>query len=242
MVFSLVIPTFNEKENIVPLLDVLRETLEPTGEYEIIVVDDDSPDFTWKTVEDYSRKDGRVRVIRRMKDRGLSKAVIEGFGQARGAILGVMDADHSHDHSILPQMIEAVRRGGYDLAVGSRRVSGGGADKWPWYRKISSDAATLLARSILDVRLSDPMSGYFALRRELFEKARHVVNPQGYKILLEIYVRSRPREVLEVPFVFKDRKQGYSKMTLRVILEYLAMLLKLRFGRRRAADRSSAAD
>ena len=228
MDFSLIIPTYNEKDNIGLLLDKLIETLGPSTDYEIIVVDDDSPDLTWQFVQAYAAQDSRIRLIRKMKGRGLSRAVIEGFNQAQGRILGVMDADLSHDHRILPAMIAAVRDDGYDLAVGSRRIPGGGADKWPWYRKVASDIATMIARAFLDIKLSDPMSGYFTIRREVFEKVKHEINPQGYKILLEIYVRSNPQRVKEIPFIFKDRSQGYSKATFKVMLEYLRMIRQLR--------------
>lgn len=229
MSFSLIIPTYNEKDNIRLLLDCLRETLGASEEVEIIVADDDSPDLTWQIVENYALLDKRIKVFRRIKNKGLSKAVIEGFINAKGDILGVMDADLSHDHKILPKMISAVRDEGYDLVVGSRRIPGGGADKWPWYRKISSDIATVIAKTILDIKLSDPMSGYFTLKRELFEKVKQEINPRGYKILLEIYVRSNPPRVKEVPFIFKDRKQGYSKVNTKVMLQYMQMLYELRF-------------
>jgi len=229
MSFSLVIPTYNEKDNIHLLLDGLRKTLGLSKEFEIVVVDDDSPDMTWKIVETYSQKDERIKIVRRMKEKGLSRAVIEGFNRAKADILGVMDADLSHDHQILPKMISAVRDEGYDLVVGSRRIPGGGAEKWPWYRKVSSDIATGIAKGFLDIKLSDPMSGYFLLKRELFEKAKHKINPRGYKILLEIYVRSNPQKVKELPFIFKNRKQGYSKVTLKVMFEYMQMLYSLRF-------------
>jgi dolichol-phosphate mannosyltransferase len=227
--FSLIIPTYDEKDNIPILLNRLRDTLGNKKDIEIIVVDDDSPDLTWQVAEEYSRKDSRVRVIRRMQDKGLSKAVIEGFNSATGDILGVMDADLSHDHKILPQMISTVQNEGYDLVVGSRRIPGGGADKWPWYRKLTSNFATLLAKIFLNIELSDPMSGYFTMKKDLFEGAKDNINPKGYKILLEIYVRANPSRVKEIPFVFKDRNQGYSKMTTKVMLEYIHMLFNLRF-------------
>ncbi|MFP4081628.1 MAG: polyprenol monophosphomannose synthase [Candidatus Aminicenantes bacterium] len=227
--FSLVIPTYNEKENIGLLLDRVRDVLGWGGGVEIIVVDDDSPDFTWRIVQSYSQKDRRIKIIRRINQKGLSQAVMEGFKRARGQILGVMDADLSHDHRILPEMIAAVQDEGCDLVVGSRRIPGGGADKWPWFRKISSDVATLIAKCLLDIKLSDPMSGYFLLKRELFIRAKNKINPRGYKILLEIYIRSKPQRIKEIPFVFKDRNQGYSKASFRVLLEYLHMLYLLRF-------------
>jgi dolichol-phosphate mannosyltransferase len=210
-------------------LNNLKDILKSYGKYEIIVVDDDSPDLTWKIVEDYSSRDEKIKIIRRKKDKGLSKAVIEGFRKARGDILGVMDADLSHDHKILPRMISAVRDNNYDLVVGSRRVPGGGAEKWPWYRKISSDFATFAAKCILNLDFSDPMSGYFIIKKEVFERVSHKIDPRGYKILLEIYVRSHPQKVKEVPYIFRDRTQGHSKMSLKIMLEYFQMLLKLRF-------------
>ncbi len=226
--FSLVIPTYNEKDNINLLLEKLVETLGPGDDFEIVVVDDDSPDLTWKIAESRAQKDKRIKIIRRRNERGLSSAVIEGFNKARGEILGVMDADLSHDHFILPQMIKAVRDEDYDLAVGSRRIPGGGSEKWPRHRKISSDIATILAKRVLGVKLSDPMSGFFTLKRDLFESIKQKLNPRGYKILLEIYVRSHPRRIKEIPFVFKDRRQGYSKVTLKVMVEYFQMLYRLR--------------
>ncbi|MFC2142487.1 polyprenol monophosphomannose synthase [Acidobacteriota bacterium] len=229
MTFSLIIPTYNEKENICSLLDCLLETLEPHCEFEIIVVDDNSPDLTWKIVETYGSEDRRIRLIRRTTDKGLSRAVIQGFNEAVGSIIGVIDADLSHDHHILPEMISAVRDDNYDLAIGSRRIPGGGADKWPWYRKISSNIATTMAKIMLDITITDPMSGYFTLKKELFEQAKHVINPRGYKILLEIYVRSNPQRIKEIPYIFKDRDQGHSKMSAKVMIEYMQMLLRLRF-------------
>ncbi len=226
--FSLIIPTYNEKENIALLLDRVCGVL-VEEEFETIVVDDDSPDLTWRIVESYAVKDHRIKLTRRTGERGLSRAVIQGFNQAKSPILGVMDADLSHDHRILPKMIEAIREEDYDLVVGSRRIPGGGADKWPWYRKISSDIATLVAKHFLNIGLSDPMSGYFLIKKELFEKIKHEIDPLGYKILLEIYIRSRPQRIKEIPFIFKDRKQGYSKVTPKVMMEYLQMLYKLRF-------------
>lgn len=167
---SLIVPTYNERDNVVPLLDQVRAALADRA-FEIWVVDDDSPDETWRVAEAYGAAHPEVAVLRRRGERGLSAAVVEGFRHARGAVLAVMDADLSHDPALLPALIDAVE-GGADVAVGSRRVPGGGADVWPWYRRLASDAATHLARRVLDLSLADPMSGYFALRREVFEAVR----------------------------------------------------------------------
>jgi len=226
---SLIIPTYNEKDNIISLLDEITETLGPDEAFEIIVVDDDSPDLTWNIVEEYALRNKRVKIIRRKDVKGLSGAVIAGFIHAQGEFLGVMDADLSHDCRILPRMIAAVGEEGFDLAVGSRRIPGGGADKWPWYRKVFSNIATAAAKQVLnDMTLNDPMSGYFVIKRELFENIKDKINPRGYKILLEICSVAKPRKIKEIPFIFKDRRQGYSKLTLKVVFEYVQMLYQLR--------------
>ena len=146
---------------------------------------------------------------------------------AKGNILGVMDGDLSHDEAILPRLISAVQ-GGADLAVGSRRIPGGGAVHWPWFRRWASTFATRLAKGILDVRLSDPMSGYFVLNRSVYESCKSRIEPMGYKILLEIYCKSRPKQVAEIPFVFRNRREGQSKLSPQVMVQYFRMLLKLR--------------
>jgi len=193
----------------------------------VIVVDDDSPDRTWEKAEGYAASHPGVRVVRRTGERGLSSAALRGFDQAQGRLLGVMDADHSHDERILPKLIAALERGA-DLAVGSRRAPGGGATEWPWHRRLASDIATRLAKGLPGVPLADPMSGYFVMRRGIYESCRGRIHPAGYKILLEIVVRGRPARIEEIPYVFKDRKQGYSKLTPKVTLQYLSSLWRLR--------------
>jgi dolichol-phosphate mannosyltransferase len=143
-----------------------------------------------------------------------------------------MDADLSHDPALLPRLVDAVI-GGADVAVGSRRVPGGGADNWPWHRRKASDVATALTRWWLRVRLSDPMSGYFVLRRAVFEGVRERLQPRGYKILLEIVCRAGPVEAVELPYVFRDRQQGVSKVSPRVGWELLTSLWQLRAMRHR---------
>lgn len=229
---SLVIPTFNERENIISLLTALKPFLS-NGNNEIIVVDDNSPDFTWKVVEDYSKTNRNIIITRRLNKAGLSTSLIDGFKVSKGGIIGVVDADMSHDITKLPEMIEAVRSG-FELAVGSRRVKGGGADNWPIYRKFMSDLATFLTKFFLDVELSDPMSGFFILDRRLYERVKNRLTGRGYKLLVEIYVLGRPRQVKEVPFIFKGRHQGYSKLTLKVIFEFFRMIFELRGSRVKA--------
>ena len=222
---SLVVPTYQEAQNIVPLLQAVGSALAGLP-FEVIVADDNSPDMTWKIAEDYARSHPEVRVLRRGGARGLSAAVMEGFSVARGSVLGVMDADLSHDPLILVPLWRMVEEG-KEVAVGSRRIPGGGAERWPWHRRLTSDIATRLAKFFLGVPLSDPMSGYFMIRRSLYEKVRDRVRPQGYKILLELVAHSRTRSVGEVPFVFKDRERGTSKLGAGVIKDYLFMLMRL---------------
>jgi dolichol-phosphate mannosyltransferase len=201
-------------------------------ELEVWIVDDDSPDRTWEWASSYARSHPEVHVVRRTSERGLSAAVIEGFRHARGDLLAVMDADLSHDPALLPGLVDAVVAGA-DVAVGSRRVPGGGADSWPWHRRAASDLATALTRWWLGVRLHDPMSGYFVLRRTVFEEVRGRLQPRGYKILLEIVCRAGPRRVVELPYVFRDRQQGVSKVSVRVGWEFLTSLWQLRAVRHR---------
>lgn len=228
---SLVVPTYNERDNVVPLLEAIGAAMAGRG-LEVWIVDDDSPDRTWELASDYARSHPEVRVIRRTSERGLSAAVIEGFHRARGDLLAVMDADLSHDPALLPRLVDAVA-GGADIAVGSRRVPGGGVDNWPWHRRYASDVATALARWWLRVPLSDPMSGYFVLRRAVFEGVRERLRPRGYKILLEIVCRTGAVKLVELPYVFGDRRQGVSKVSPRVAWEFVTSLWELRRARGR---------
>ncbi len=223
---SLIVPTFNEKENIVVLLDQCEKALQPVT-HEVLVVDDNSPDGTGDIVANYGKTHPNIRLIKRMEGRGLSAAVIEGFEKAQGHYLAVIDADLSHNPALLSELLKAVQ-GGVSVAVGSRKVPGGGADHWPWFRRLYSDVATFLARTFLAVSLRDPMSGYFMMNHDVFYDVQRSLNPKGYKILLEVVTRGRIQSLREIPYVFIDRKQGHSKLTGSVALQYLAMLWDLR--------------
>lgn len=227
--FSLVVPTFNERENIPELLQLLYANLGEST-FEIIIVDDDSPDRTWELADQLRHQYPGLRVIRRQDEKGLSSAVLKGFEAAEGEFLGVIDADLSHDIRILPELINACAKGA-DIAVGSRRVPGGGATAWPWHRRMMSSVATMISKVVLGATLSDPMSGYFVVRRPLYESCQHRLAPMGYKILLELFCKGKPRNVKEVPYVFRDRKQGYSKLSGSVIKQYLQMILMLKSDR-----------
>ena len=224
--FSLIVPTYNERDNIEPLVAEVSRHID-VNNTEIIFVDDGSPDGTADVVRSVSQRAPHVRLVQRTGERGLSLSVIDGFKAARGAYIGVMDGDLSHDPAILPRLLQALRSGA-DLAVGSRRVKGGGADNWPVHRRLFSSVATWMARLWLHVRINDPMSGYFIARRSLIERVTPMLNPKGYKILLEIAARSKTSNVREIPFIFRDRRQGYSKLTGKVASQYLHMLWDLR--------------
>ncbi len=227
---SLVIPTYNESRNVGELVARLTELLdEPlAGAYELIVVDDDSPDRTWEVAAALVETYPRLRVIRRVGERGLSTAVIRGWQAARGDVLAVIDADLQHPPEVTVKLFHEIERGA-DLAVGSRNVEGGGVSNWSVLRRFLSRGAQLLGLLILPGvlgRVTDPMSGYFMLRRSAI--AGVALSPVGYKILIEVIGRGRVRWVGEVGYVFRERLEGESKVTWRLYLDYLRHLLRLR--------------
>ncbi|QUS61980.1 glycosyltransferase [Synechocystis sp. PCC 7338] len=227
---SLVLPTYNEGENIQAMVTTLVELLEHrwSGRYELIVVDDDSPDLTWKIALALGQIYPQLRVIRRTKGRGLSTAVIRGWQQAQGEILAVIDADLQHPPQVLLALLVEMERGA-DLAVASRHQSGGGVSQWSLVRRLLSRGAQMLGLLILPEvigRLSDPMSGFFMVRRLAI--ADCPLSPVGYKILIEVAARGRIRWLAEVGYVFQERRSGHSKVTWRQYVEYLQHLCKLR--------------
>ena len=226
---SVITPTYNEAENIVGLLERVETALAGIT-YEIIVVDDDSPDETWQLAEAYAEDHQRVRVLRRFHDKGLSPAVLAGMELAEGRTLGVIDADGQHDEAILAAMAERVASGDADICVGSRASDGGSYGDWSRSRRLVSWVATLIARLFLRVPLSDPMSGYFVISREAFEDAAPDVNPQGFKILLEFLGRRPQLRVAEMGYTFRSRTAGETKLNSSVIRSYLLAVFDLRFG------------
>lgn len=223
---SLVLPTYNEAANITALIENIDGVLQATP-HEIIVVDDNSPDGTWKVAESLSRKYPALRVLRRIGRKGLSSAVVEGFDMARGDILAVMDADGQHDAMLLHTMIASIKAGA-DLAIGSRYVPGGSVGEWVRDRRIISSAGTLVAASLSVVRVSDPLGGFFALRSDVYRTIRGRLRPTGFKILLEILANlPRTTRVAEIPLVFRMRLHGQSKLSLRIHCEFLCQAIRL---------------
>ena len=228
---SVITPTFNESENIGPLIESVKAAL-GSSSYEIIVVDDDSPDLTWRRAEELAEHDSTIRVLRRFSDPGLSPSVIAGMSIARGSVLAVIDADLQHDPSVLPVMVERIVSGTDDVVVGTRAAEGGSYGEWSAGRRLVSWVATLIARLFLRVPVSDPMSGFFAVSRETFEKMVPVINPQGFKILLEFVGRRiEGLRVSEVGYTFRNRLHGETKMSPSVIRSYLLAVFELRLGR-----------
>jgi len=219
---SVILPTYNEARNIGPVLSAVADIFRDRAiDGEIIVVDDDSPDGTAGLALERARS-CPVRVRVRKGVRGLSGAVIEGFRMARGEICVVMDADLSHPVEKIPALVRPILEGRCDLAVGSRYLPGGGTGDWPLSRRIISRGAGLLARGLTP--LSDPTSGFMALRKSILRGVE--LDPLGWKIVLEVVVKTRPR-ILEVPIVFRERREGKSKLGFRAQLDYLRHLARL---------------
>lgn len=228
---SIVVPTFNERENVQELVNRLETALQGLA-WEVIFVDDDSPDGTAALVREIARVDSRVRVVHRIGRRGLSTACVEGMLASAAPYLAVMDGDLQHDERILAALLHAVKDDGYDLAVGSRYVTGGSLGNWGEERLFVSQLATWLSRLVLKAAVKDPMSGFFLLKREVLEGAVRDLSGIGFKILLDIFVSSpRPLRFIEIPYRFGTRQAGESKLDAAVLWDYLMMLLDKSLGR-----------
>lgn len=241
---SLVIPTYKERDNIKNVVRILSQLLDEAipGNYELIIVDDDSPDRTWEVAQSLMEVYPQLQVMRRQQERGLSSAVIRGWQVARGRVLGVIDGDLQHPPEILTQLLSAIEQGA-DLAVASRHVEGGGVSSWSVVRRFLSRGAQVLGLTILPGvlgRVSDPMSGYFMVRRSAI--AGVTLNPVGYKILLEVIGRGKVSEIAEVGYVFCERKQGESKVTWKQYVDYIHHLLRLRISTGRLGKISQKVD
>ena len=222
---SVVVPTFKERDNVALLVDKLARTLDGI-EWEVVFVDDNSPDGTAAAARAIGATDDRVRCIRRIGRRGLAGACIEGMLASQARYVAVMDADLQHDERLLTAMLERLR-GDADLAVASRYVDGGSAAGLSSAsREHASRLSTTLAQRLLGVTLSDPMSGFFMIRRERFEELAPRLTTQGFKILLDIAATARGSlRIAELPFVFAQRQHGESKLDTRVALDFVALIV-----------------
>lgn len=220
---SIIIPTYNERHGLPNLIGAIVAQFKTAGVVgEIVVVDDNSPDGTWQLAEELAQT-LPVTVLRRAGKLGLSSAVIDGFKKARGQVLGVMDADGSHDPQTIPLLINAILLDDYDLAVGSRYIPGGGIKDWPLLRRIISRGAVVLASPLTPIR--DITSGFFFMKREVIDGV--TLNPIGFKIGLEVFVKGRFGRFCEVPYTFVNRVQGKSKLTIKQMWEYVIQLVDL---------------
>jgi len=224
---ALVIPTLREAENIAGVIDHVRSVLDLHGiPYEILVVDDDSPDGTGEIVSAIALQDPRVRLVVRKGAKGVAGATLLGWQSTDAPILGVMDADLQHPPELLPALYAAILAG-TDLVIGSRYVKGGSVGDWNLPRKLVSLGALWAAWPIQrsGIRAKDPTSGFFMLRRECLAQTRFQTS--GFKLLLDILVRGRVRSVSEVPITFRSRYHGVSKATVKVACEYALLLARL---------------
>jgi dolichol-phosphate mannosyltransferase len=232
---SLVLPTYNERENLAELFARIDRALIGSC-FEVIVVDDDSPDRTWEAAQEFQNRYPWLRVIRRTKGRGLASAVVCGFRHCRGNVLGAMDADLQHDAALLPALLEEMDRA--DFAVATRRAAGGSDGNWSKLRRLGSLLATAIARRMANIPFSDPMSGFFLVRRKVFQSIDADLRPRGYKILIYLYAKAAQRlgedalRLVEVGYQFAGRAHGRSKLSFGVIFDYFLMLVGLRLGAR----------
>lgn len=221
---TLIVPTFNEHDNIARLLDRLRIALDDI-DWEVIFVDDDSSDGTADHIRSIARSDARVRCVQRIGRRGLSTACIEGILASSAPYIAVMDADLQHDERILAQMLDTLRQGHCDLVVGSRYIVGGSVGNWDSKRVRISAFANWLSQIICKIEITDPMSGFFMLRRSVFDAAVRKMSGQGFKILLDLLASSpQPLRVKEIPYRFGERRFGESKLDTLVAWEFVMLV------------------
>ncbi len=224
------IPTFNERDNVLTLIDRLHSTL-GWLEWEAIFVDDDSPDGTASILREAARRDRRVRVVQRIGRQGLASASIEGMLSTAAPYIAVMDADLQHDESILPRMYEQIKTEHLDLVVGSRGVEGGSMGELDRKRVVLSKLGSRLYQSVARCRLSDPMSGYFIVDRHFVEEVLYRLSGVGFKVLVDLVASAqRPIRFAEVPYRFRKRERGISKLDVNVGLEYLQLLVDKAIG------------
>jgi dolichol-phosphate mannosyltransferase len=223
------VPTYNERENIGELINKV-ENLLCSISFEFIIVDDNSPDGTHEVSKNLNVKYGNVRTIKRSRKLGLSSAVSVGFEKTNAKLLAVIDADMQHPPEVLPQMYSKISEG-YDLVVASRYVDGGGTGDWKFHRMLISRVATTLAHILLPStrKVKDVMSGCFMLRREVIDGA--CLNPIGFKILLEILAKCNFNQVAEVPYTFRNRRNGKSNLSPKEMRSYVIHLCNIFFSR-----------
>ena len=232
---SIIIPTYNESQNILQILKSIKDNLPKNFVTQAIVVDDNSPDGTGKLVEDYLKNikkmaDYTIEIIHRKAKDGLSSAILKGIQHAKGDTIVVMDCDFSHPPHIIPKLIESIKKYQYDIVVASRYIKGGKIQGWSLKRKTMSKFATLIAKKGLGINTHDPMSGFFAFKRNIIKGLN--IDAIGYKFLLEILVKTKNVNIKEIPYTFQNRELGSSKLSIRTIFDYYRSVWKLyRYGK-----------
>lgn len=222
---TVVVPTFNERDNIRPLVDALRRVLLGI-EWELIIVDDDSSDGTAEIAREFAQTDERIRCIQRIRRKGLSSACVEGMLASSSPYLAVMDADLQHDETLLPSMFAHLREQSCDIVIGSRYMEGGGTGGFKGFRLFVSKSATALSKLLLGTQLTDPMSGFFMLRRRFLDDVVRKIYGKGFKILLDLFATAeQPVRYLELPYTMRTRQRGESKLGVMVLIEFVMMLL-----------------
>jgi dolichol-phosphate mannosyltransferase len=221
---SVVVPAYNERPNIPLMVDLLRQTLAGIS-WEVIFVDDNSPDGTAAAVRAIGEQDRRVRCIRRIGRRGLAGACLEGMLASQARYVAVLDADLQHDETLLPAMLQCLHDGKADLVVASRHVADGSDAGLSGIRSRISRFASALAKRLLRIELTDPMSGFFMLRRAVVEEIAPSLSSQGFKILLDIVATAGKLRVVELPYVFRERRHGESKLDAQIALDFVALLI-----------------
>ena len=232
---SIIIPTYNESENILKILHSIREIIPKNIPTQTIVVDDNSPDGTGLIVENYLKQvkkmaDNTIEIIHRKTKDGLGSAILKGIQHAKGDTIVVMDCDFSHPPQVIPKLLESIKKYQCDIAVASRYIKGGQIQGWSLKRKLMSKFATLIAKKGLGISTKDPMSGFFAFKRNVINGLN--IDAIGYKILLEILVKTKNVSIKEIPYTFQDRELGSSKLSMKTVFEYYKSVWKLyRYGK-----------
>jgi dolichol-phosphate mannosyltransferase len=228
---SIIVPTFNERENITELIGRLVVSLGDCS-WEVVFVDDDSPDGTADVVRGHAAADSRVRCVQRIGRRGLSSACVEGMLSTTARYLAVIDADLQHDERLLPQMLDALKEGDTDIVIGSRYAPGGDIGDWDARRARMSRLAIRLSRVLVPAEVTDPMSGFFMMRRSVLEGSAHRLSGIGFKILTDVFASfPRPLRFKELPYRFRVRSAGESKLDSVTAWDYLMLLLDKLIGR-----------
>ena len=233
---SIILPTYNESKNIWSILEHIQKSIPQNLRAETIVIDDNSPDNTAKIAEDYfstikEKTTHTINVVKRKAKDGLSSAILNGIQQASGNTIVVMDSDFSHPPQIIPKLIDTLKQTRCDIVIASRYVQGGSIQGWPFKRKLMSKVATTIAKKGLGIESHDPMSGFFAFKKNIIDGLKF--DAIGYKMLLEILVKTKGVAIQEVPYTFTDRQAGASKLGASTVLDYCKSVWKLyKYGRK----------